>query len=119
VLLPLQAAHITDSATMAFASLHHASKLDRSPRLSLTPLRLLLLPNDVLLDRFCWRLAEGYLRSLSWDADGKSMTLGIWGPRAWVSIGFNLLLPLELQCLTAEVVERVNPTKADLHEALL
>jgi hypothetical protein len=47
------------------------------------------------------------------------MTLGIWGPRAWVSIGFNLLLPLELQCLTAEVVERVNPTKADLHEALL
>jgi hypothetical protein len=46
------------------------------------------------------------------------MTLGIWGPGAWVSTGFISLRPLELQCLTAVVVEHVNPTNADLQEAL-
>jgi len=103
---------------MALASLDHRPQLQRVPRLAETPLRLSLLPNDVLPEGFCWRLVEGYIRSISWDADGESMTLGIWGPGAWVSTGFISLRPLELQCLTSVVVEHSNPTNADLQQAL-
>jgi len=65
---------------MALASLDDRPPRDRGPRLAQTPLRLTLLPHDVLPEGFCWRLVDGYIRSLSWDADGESMTLGIWGP---------------------------------------
>lgn len=46
------------------------------------------------------------------------MTLGIWGPGSWVSTDFISLRPLELQCLTAVVVEHALPTTADLQQAL-
>lgn len=81
-------------------------------------LRLTLLPNDVLPEGFCWRIVEGYIRSLSWDAEGESMTLGIWGPDTWVSTGFIALRPLELQCMTSVVVEHGQPTNAELQQTL-
>lgn len=103
---------------MALASLDDRPPRDRGPRLAQTPLRLTLLPHDVLPEGFCWRLVDGYIRSLSWDADGESMTLGIWGPGSWVSTDFISLRPFELQCLTAVVVEHALPTTADLQQAL-
>lgn len=103
---------------MALASVDHRQQLQHVPRLAETPLRLSLLPNVVLPEGFCWRLVEGYIRSISWDTDGESMTLGIWGPGAWVSTCFISLRPLELQCMTSVVVEHANPTNADLTQAL-
>ena len=44
------------------------------------PLRLTLHPNDVLPEAMSWRVVEGYVRSLTWDWEGESITLGLWGP---------------------------------------
>lgn len=106
MLLPAAAAHASPPSAMAIASLDRPS------------LRLTLLPQDVLPEGFCWRIVEGYIRTISWDADGESMTLGIWGPNSWVSTDFISLRPLELQCMTSVVVEHGEPTNAELQNIL-
>ncbi|NBW64091.1 MAG: Crp/Fnr family transcriptional regulator, partial [Synechococcaceae bacterium WB4_1_0192] len=54
-----------------------------------------------------WRLHEGYVRSVTWDLEGESITLGIWGPGDVISSEDPVLHPLELQCLTTVVVEHI------------
>jgi len=43
-------------------------------------LRLTLLANDVLPEGLTWRIHEGYLRTATWNEEGESITLGLWGP---------------------------------------
>ena len=45
------------------------------------PLRLTLHPQDTLPEGMSWRLHEGYVRTATWDLDGESITLGLWGDR--------------------------------------
>lgn len=71
------------------------------------PLQLTLHPQDVLPDGMSWRLHEGYVRSTTWDPEGESITLGLWGPGDVISSEDPLLNPLELQCLTTVVVEHI------------
>lgn len=71
------------------------------------PLRLTLHPNDVLPERMSWRLHEGYVRSATWDDDGESITLGLWGPGDVISSEDPVVHPLELHCLTTVVVEHL------------
>jgi CRP-like cAMP-binding protein len=54
-----------------------------------------------------WRLHEGYVRSATWDDDGESITLGVWGPGDVISSEDPVLQPLELHCLTTVVVEHL------------
>jgi len=71
------------------------------------PLQLTLHPQDVLPEAMTWRLHEGYVRAATWDLEGESITLGLWGPGDVITSEDPGLNPLELQCLTTVVVEHV------------
>jgi CRP-like cAMP-binding protein len=83
------------------------------------PLRLTLHPNDVLPEAMSWRIVEGYVRSLTWDSEGESITLGLWGPGDVISTEATPLSPLELHCLTTVVVDHLEPSDAERHQHLL
>ena len=90
-----------------------------SPALAPPPLRITLLPNDVLPERLNWRIQEGYIRTAAWDDDGDTITLGLWGPGDWITSAYSALRPVEIQCLTTVVVEQFNPGTADIQQLLL
>ena len=90
-----------------------------SPALAPPPLRITLLPNDVLPERLNWRIQEGYIRTAAWDDDGDTITLGLWGPGEWITSAYSALRPVEIQCLTTVVVEQFNPGTADIQQLLL
>jgi hypothetical protein len=71
------------------------------------PLRLTLHPQDALPEGMSWRLHEGYVRTTTWDLDGESITLGLWGPGDVISSEHPALEAVELQCLTTVVVEHL------------
>jgi len=77
------------------------------------PLQLTLHPQDVLPEAMSWRLHEGYVRSATWDLEGESITLGLWGPGDVISSHDPVLHPLELQCLTTVVVEHIELEQAE------
>jgi len=87
--------------------------------LELPPLRLTLLPNDVVPERLNWRIQEGYIRTAAWDEDGETITLGVWGPGDWITPAYSALRPVEIQCLTTVVVEQFSPEAADIERLLL
>jgi CRP-like cAMP-binding protein len=78
-----------------------------SPSLFKRPLQLTLHPQAVLPDGMSWLLQEGYVRSATWDAEGESISLGLWGPGDVITSEAPALQPLDLQCLTTVVVEQV------------
>ena len=90
-----------------------------STALAHPPLRLTLLPNDVLPERLNWRIQEGYIRTAAWDDDGDTITLGVWGPGDWITSTYSALRPVEIQCLTTVVVEQFRPGTADIQQLLL
>ena len=65
------------------------------------PLQLTLHPQDVLPEAMSWRLHEGYVRSATWDLEGESITLGLWGPGDVITSEDPVLHPLELQAVAA------------------
>ena len=71
------------------------------------PLQLTLHPQDILPEGMSWRLHEGYVRAATWDLEGESITLGLWGPGDVISSEDPGLNPLELQCLTTVVIEHI------------
>ena len=91
----------------------------QAPALAHPPLRLTLLPNDVLPERLNWRIQEGYIRTAAWDEDGDTITLGVWGPGDWITSAYSALRPVEIQCLTTVVVEQFSPGAADIEQLLL
>ena len=82
------------------------------------PVRLSLLANAVLPEALTWRLHDGYIRSTTWDEEGEAITLGIWGPGDLVTNAHSGLAPVELQCLTAVVVEQHAPSDAETLQLL-
>jgi CRP-like cAMP-binding protein len=82
------------------------------------PLRLTLHPNDVLPEAMSWRVVEGYVRSLTWDWEGESITLGLWGPGDVISSEDPPLQPLELHCLTTVVVDHLEPSVDEIEQHL-
>ncbi|MEB3243388.1 MAG: Crp/Fnr family transcriptional regulator [Cyanobacteriota bacterium] len=84
-----------------------------------SPLRLTLHPNDVLPEAMTWRVVDGYVRSLTWDGEGESITLGLWGPGDVISSEAPPLAPLELHCLTTVVVDHLVPSDAEREQHLL
>lgn len=83
------------------------------------PLQLTLHPQAVLPEGMSWRLHEGYVRSATWDLEGESITLGLWGPGDLISSEDPVLHPLELQCLTTVVVEHVELDASEQLQHLL
>jgi CRP-like cAMP-binding protein len=82
------------------------------------PLRLTLQPNDVLPEAMSWRIVEGYIRSVTWDMEGESIALGLWGPGDVISSEEPPLFPLELHCLTTVVVDHLEPSAEERAEHL-
>lgn len=72
-------------------------------------LRLTLQPHDVLPDGLNWKILDGYIRTATWDEEGDTITLGIWGPGDWVTNAYSGLRPVEVQCLSTVVVEQHHP----------
>lgn len=70
------------------------------------PLLLTLRPQDRLPEGMSWRLREGYIRSATWDPEGETITLGLWGPGDVITSEGRSDAPFELQCLTPVVVEQ-------------
>jgi Crp-like helix-turn-helix domain len=111
---PFRATHTIPTITMATASLIQAL-----PRAHPKALRLTLLPNDVLPEGLTWRIHDGYIRTTAWDAEGESITLGIWGPGDLVTNAHSGLDPVEVQCLSTVVVEQHTPSDAETLAFLL
>ncbi len=82
-------------------------------------LRLTLQPNDVLPENLNWKIQEGYIRTATWDEEGETITLGVWGPGDWVTAAYSALKPVEIQCLTTVVVEQFQPEPGDIEALLL
>jgi predicted transcriptional regulator len=109
-----RAIHPVPTITMATASLIHAL-----PKTHPKALRLTLLPSDVLPEGLTWRIHDGYTRTTTWDSEGESITLGIWGPGDLVTNAHSGLDPVEVHCLTTVVVEQHNPSDAETLAFLL
>jgi CRP-like cAMP-binding protein len=77
-------------------------------------LRLTLLPNDVLPEGLNWKIQDGYIRTATWDEEGETITLGIWGPGDWVTSAYSILDPVEIQCLSTVVVEQHHPSEEEI-----
>lgn len=43
-------------------------------------LRLSLRSDDLLPSDLSWRIESGYIRANTWNEEGDSITLGLWGP---------------------------------------
>jgi CRP-like cAMP-binding protein len=85
----------------------HASKAFQSKEL--LPLQLERL----------WRIEAGVVRSLTWDAEGKTTTLGFWGKGDVVGQPLSRIKPYQVECLTAVQVYEILPEDQYLNTALL
>jgi CRP-like cAMP-binding protein len=88
------------------------------PQTTQPTLRLSFPANDSLPHSLYWKIEEGYVRTFAWDAEGDTITLGIWGPGEWVTTAFSSSQAIELQCLTPVVVTQFLPTAADIDQLL-
>jgi len=76
--------------------------------------RLRLQANDVLPAGLSWSILEGYVRTTSIDQDGEAFTLAVWGPGEWVSSSYSTLVSVEMQCISAVLVEKIEPSEAEV-----
>ncbi|MEB3353275.1 MAG: Crp/Fnr family transcriptional regulator [Cyanobacteriota bacterium] len=76
--------------------------------------RLRLQASDVLPAGLSWSILEGYVRTTSFDQDGEAFTLAVWGPGEWVSSNYSTLVPVEMQCISAVSVEKMEPSEAEV-----
>lgn len=88
------------------------------PSLTQEPLLLTLQPGDVLPENLNWKIQDGYIRTSTWDHDGESIILGIWGPGDWVTAAYSRIKPVEIQCISTVVVEQFLPSHGDIQDLL-
>ncbi|WP_216904381.1 Crp/Fnr family transcriptional regulator [Synechococcus sp. CCY 9618] len=82
------------------------------------PLRLNLRADDHLPADTSWRIDDGYIRANTWNEEGESITLGIWGPGELVTPTGSGVTPYELISLTRVVVEEWKPSDAEILDFL-
>jgi CRP-like cAMP-binding protein len=82
------------------------------------PLRLTLRADDHLPADLSWRIDDGYIRANTWNEEGESITLGIWGPGELISPTGCSVTPYELICLTRVVVEECEPAEEEVQDFL-
>jgi CRP-like cAMP-binding protein len=56
-----------------------------------------------------WRIQSGFVRTLTWDADGTLTTLGIWGAGDVISHNFSAISPYEMECMSAVKAVLISP----------
>ncbi len=75
---------------------------------------LLLLKSDNF-----WKIEAGVVRSLTWDTEGRIMTLGFWGKGDIVGTPLSRLQPYQMECLSEVKVTELLPESSYLEKALL
>lgn len=75
---------------------------------------LLLLKPDAF-----WKIEAGVVRSLTWDEDGRMMTLGFWSQGDVVGTPLSRMKPYQVECLTDVQVTELLPESSYLQQALL
>ena len=48
-----------------------------------------------------WKIERGAVRAMTWSEDGRSITLGFWGPGDLVGKPLSKLDPYQIECLTS------------------
>jgi len=56
-----------------------------------------------------WRIEQGIVRSLTWDEEGTTITLGYWGPGDVVGQSLSQVQPYEIHCLTTVELSLLPP----------
>jgi CRP-like cAMP-binding protein len=65
-----------------------------------------------------WKIETGVVRSMTWNQEGKVMTLGFWGEGDLVGGPLSQMNPYNLECLTPVQVLEISPN-SHLQQALL
>jgi CRP-like cAMP-binding protein len=81
-------------------------------------LRLSLRSDELVPESISWRIESGYVRANTWNEEGDSITLGLWGPGELIIPTGCELTPHELITLSRVVVEEREPTEREV-EAFL
>jgi CRP-like cAMP-binding protein len=68
---------------------------------------------------FIWKIEAGVVRSLTWDEEGKLITLGFWGEGDIVGQPLSRMKPYQVECLTPVKAIQIMPEPVRLEEALL
>lgn len=66
-----------------------------------------------------WKIETGIVRSLTWDEDGRIMTLGFWGEGDVLGTSLSRMKPYQVECLTDVRVSQLSTESSYLLEALL
>ncbi len=82
------------------------------------PLRLTLRSDDPLPPDISWRIDDGYVRANTWNVEGESITLGIWGPGDLITPTGCGIRPYELISLARVTVEEHQPSESDVLDFL-
>lgn len=80
------------------------------------PVRLTLRADDHLPADMSWWIDDGYIRANTWNEEGESITLGIWGPGELIIPTGCGLMPYELISLTRVVVVECEPGESEILE---
>ncbi|MBW4529136.1 MAG: Crp/Fnr family transcriptional regulator [Aphanothece saxicola GSE-SYN-MK-01-06B] len=82
------------------------------------PLRLTLRSDDHLPPDISWRIDDGYVRANTWNVEGESITLGIWGPGDLITPTGCGMRPYELISLARVSLEEHHPNESDVLDFL-
>jgi hypothetical protein len=82
------------------------------------PLRLNLRADDHLPANTSWRIDDGYIRANTWNEEGESITLGIWGPGALITPTGCGVKPYEFICLARVSVDECEPSECEVLDFL-
>lgn len=95
-----------------------------SPPLCLAPVQKTFKCKERLPPRVdaLWKIEAGVVRSLTWDEDGRTITLGVWSVGDVVGQPLSRLYPYEVECLTTVTARELllnSEGGDDLQQALL
>ncbi|MCP9834749.1 Crp/Fnr family transcriptional regulator [Cyanobium sp. La Preciosa 7G6] len=82
------------------------------------PLRLNLRSDGHLPADISWRIDDGYIRANTWNVEGESITLGIWGPGDLITPTGCGIKPYELISLARVSVVEHQPSESDVLDFL-
>lgn len=58
-----------------------------------------------------WKIERGIIRTITWTAEGRIISLGYWGPGDIIGQPLSRLDPYQLECRTAVTVSLIPPTQ--------
>jgi CRP-like cAMP-binding protein len=66
-----------------------------------------------------WKIEAGVVRSLTWDEEGRIITLGFWGEGDVVGYPLSQMQPYQVECLTSVQISEFSSESCYMQQALL